>query len=42
VTAAPAAARSFVGRAFGDVKEKCVAGKLHPMLLFFEATPLAK
>ena len=29
--------RRFVGRHFYDVKEKCVAGRLHPMLLFFEA-----
>ena len=30
--------RRFVGRTFAEVKEKCVAGRLHPMLLFFEVS----
>ena len=29
-------ARRLVGRDFADVKEKCVAGRLHPMALFYE------
>ncbi len=29
--------RRHVGRSFDDVKDTCVAGRLHPMLLFFEA-----
>ena len=33
---------SFVGRTFTDVKEKCVAGRLHPMLLFFEREKRSK
>ena len=35
-------ARRFVGRTFTDVKEKCVAGRLHPMLLFFEREKRSK
>lgn len=34
--------RRFVGREFAAVREKCVAGRLHPMALFFEARSSAE
>ena len=29
--------RRLVGKDFDSVKDKCIAGRLHPQLLFYEA-----